>query len=66
MRLDFRALCGEKELAALEHHHFIPKVHGGTDDETNMFCLRHLSWKDLRRPETFAVKGASFALPWKL
>jgi hypothetical protein len=39
MRLDFCALCGETDPAALEHHHFIPKVQGGTDDENNIFTV---------------------------
>src|SRR5215472_13308401 len=39
MRLTFCVLCGEKDQSKLEHHHFIPKVLGGTDDETNMFTV---------------------------
>lgn len=39
MRLDFCALCGERDRDCLEHHHFIPKVRGGTDDESNMFTV---------------------------
>lgn len=39
MRLTFCALCGEDDPTCLEHHHFIPRVHGGTDDETNMFTV---------------------------
>jgi hypothetical protein len=39
MRLDFCALCGEADAAALEHHHFIPRALGGSDDESNMFTV---------------------------
>jgi HNH endonuclease len=53
MRLDFCALCGEKDSAALEHHHFIPKVSGGSDDDTNMFTVCgtcHGKIHDIPRP----------------
>ena len=37
MKLNFCVLCGsEKEL---HHHHVIPKVKGGTDDEDNFMTL---------------------------
>jgi HNH endonuclease len=39
MRLDFCALCGEADAAALEHHHFIPRALGGSDDESNMLTV---------------------------
>jgi hypothetical protein len=39
MRLDFCVLCGCNDPSALEHHHYIPKVDGGTDDEWNMFTI---------------------------
>jgi 5-methylcytosine-specific restriction endonuclease McrA len=38
MRLDFCVSCGKRD-AALEHHHFIPIVLGGADDENNMFTV---------------------------
>jgi hypothetical protein len=38
LRLDFCALCGAKD-HTLEHHHFIPKAFGGSNDETNMFTV---------------------------
>jgi hypothetical protein len=37
MKLDFCVLCGCKE--NLHHHHVIPKVKGGTDDEDNFITL---------------------------
>ena len=37
MKLDFCVLCGSKE--NLHHHHVIPKVKGGTDDEDNLITL---------------------------
>jgi hypothetical protein len=39
MKLDFCALCGATNPDCLEQHHFIPKVEGGTDDESNMFTV---------------------------
>jgi hypothetical protein len=53
MRLDFCALCGEKDSAALEHHHFLPRAMGGSDDETNMFTVCgscHGKVHDIPRP----------------
>lgn len=37
MRLTFCALCGST--VDIEHHHFVPKSEGGTDDETNLITL---------------------------
>ena len=37
MKLDFCVLCGTTE--NLHHHHVIPKVKGGTDDEDNFITL---------------------------
>ena len=37
MKLDFCVLCGTTE--NLHHHHVIPKVKGGTDDEENFITL---------------------------
>ena len=37
MKLDFCVLCGSKE--HLHHHHVIPKVKGGNDDEDNLITL---------------------------
>ena len=37
MKLDFCVLCGSKE--NLHHHHVIPKVKGGSDDEDNLITL---------------------------
>ena len=37
MKLNFCVLCGSKE--NLHHHHVIPKVKGGTDDEDNLITL---------------------------
>ena len=37
MKLNFCVLCGTKE--KLHHHHVIPKVKGGTDDENNFITL---------------------------
>jgi hypothetical protein len=39
MRLNFCVLCGQDNPNTLEHHHFIPKVCGGTDEEDNMFTV---------------------------
>jgi hypothetical protein len=39
MRLKFCALCGCDDPSALEHHHFIPRIYGGTDDEWNIFTV---------------------------
>ena len=37
MKLNFCVLCGTTE--NLHHHHVIPKVKGGTDDEDNLITL---------------------------
>ena len=37
MKLDFCVLCGTTE--KLHHHHVIPKVQGGTNDEDNFITL---------------------------
>ena len=37
MKLDFCVICGTTE--NLHHHHVIPKVKGGTDDEDNFITL---------------------------
>ena len=41
MKQDKCAVCGTTK--NLEHHHIIPKVDGGTDDETNFLtlCAKH-------------------------
>lgn len=39
MRLTFCVLCGQNDPTTLEHHHFIPNIWGGTDDENNMFTV---------------------------
>ena len=53
MRLDFCALCGEGDPAALEHHHFRPKALGGSDEEKNIFTVCgkcHGDIHDIPRP----------------
>ena len=37
MKLDFCVACGIKE--NLHYHHLIPKIHGGSDEETNLITL---------------------------
>ena len=37
MKLNFCVLCGTTE--KLHHHHVIPKVQGGTNDEDNFITL---------------------------
>jgi len=37
MNLDFCAVCGSRD--DLHHHHFTPKILGGSDKETNMLTL---------------------------
>ena len=37
MKKDACKMCGKR--TDLELHHIIPKVNGGTDDETNLVCL---------------------------
>jgi len=37
MKLEFCALCGATE--NLNHHHVVPKVKGGTDEEENILTL---------------------------
>ena len=39
MRLTFCVLCGQNDPNTLEHHHYIPKASGGTDDEKNLITL---------------------------
>jgi HNH endonuclease len=39
MKLDFCALCGATDSAALEHHHYKPKALGGDDDDRNLLTL---------------------------
>ena len=63
MRLDFCALCGAKDHTALEHHHYRPKVLGGTDDEKNILTLCgecHGEVHDIPRPmqlSTLVIAG---------
>jgi transposase len=53
VRLSFCCVCGTNK--DLEHHHFIPKVEGGSDDEDNIitFCATHHDfvhgWKRVNR-----------------
>ena len=44
MRLDFCVICGSRD--ELQHHHLVPKVRGGTDDEDNLItlCYKHHCW----------------------
>ena len=37
MKLNFCVACGIKE--NLHYHHLIPKIHGGSDEETNLITL---------------------------
>jgi HNH endonuclease/Helix-turn-helix domain of resolvase len=37
MRLDFCVACGS--LDALHHHHLVPRVEGGPDDDSNLITL---------------------------
>jgi hypothetical protein len=37
MRLDFCVACGRKD--GLNHHHLVPRVHDGSDDESNLVTL---------------------------
>lgn len=39
MRLSFCVACGSTDTASLEHHHFVPKSLGGSDDDTNIITL---------------------------
>jgi len=39
MRLKFCVLCGQTDPKTLEHHHIIPKIRGGIDDETHILTL---------------------------
>jgi hypothetical protein len=58
MRLTFCVLCGQNDPTTLEHHHYIPKVQGGTDDETNMFTLCgtcHGKVHDIPRPLRLSI-----------
>jgi hypothetical protein len=58
MRLTFCVLCGQDDPTTLEHHHYIPKVQGGTDDETNMFTLCgtcHGKVHDIPRPLRLSI-----------
>lgn len=44
MILNFCAICGETE--ELHHHHIVPVIRGGSDEETNMItlCVTHHAW----------------------
>tara|TARA_R110000824_G_scaffold297814_1_gene486065 strand:- start:37 stop:567 length:531 start_codon:yes stop_codon:yes gene_type:complete len=44
MKLKFCCICGKTE--DLQHHHVIPKVSGGNNDETNLItlCYEHHNW----------------------
>ena len=44
MRLKFCCICGKTE--DLQHHHVIPKISGGSNDETNLvtLCYEHHNW----------------------
>jgi DNA-binding CsgD family transcriptional regulator len=37
MRLTFCAACGRT--SGLDHHHLVPRIFGGSDDETNLITL---------------------------
>ena len=52
MRLDFCVVCGSRD--DLQHHHFTPRSHGGSNDDTNMitFCrFHHMTLHALNTPE---------------
>lgn len=57
MKLDFCAICGSK--FELQHHHLIPKVRGGTDDETNILtlCYEHHCWFHKVKPSKFTEQS---------
>ena len=57
MKLDFCAVCGSHE--ELQHHHLIPKVQGGTDDETNLLtlCYEHHCWFHQVKPSRFTKQS---------
>lgn len=58
MRLDFCALCGAKDPAALEHHHYKPKALGGDDDDRNLLTLCgecHGMVHDIPRPMRLGI-----------
>ena len=53
MKLDFCCICGKRE--GLHHHHWKPKVRGGSDDETNLItlCYEHHALIHSLRPTTW-------------
>jgi hypothetical protein len=57
MKLDFCAVCGTHE--ELQHHHLVPRVQGGTDDETNLLtlCYEHHCWFHQVKPSRFTKQS---------
>jgi hypothetical protein len=50
MILDFCAICGKTE--DLHHHHIVPVIRGGDDNETNLItlCVEHHAWIHALKP----------------
>lgn len=39
MRMSLCVACGDSDPAHLDHHHLVPRVRGGCDDEKNLVTL---------------------------
>ena len=63
MKLKFCAVCGSTE--DIKHHHFTPRIHGGSDDETNLLtlCQKHhceihgMSYRDKVNHRKLTMEG---------
>jgi hypothetical protein len=53
MRLDHCVACGARD--ALHHHHLVPRIEGGSDDDTNMIQ----GWTRKRIAETLQIAERS-------
>ena len=57
MKLKFCAVCGTTK--ELQHHHLVPKIRGGTDDETNLLtlCYEHHCWFHKVKPSSYTKQS---------
>ena len=57
MKLKFCAVCGTTK--ELQHHHLVPKIRGGTEDEINLLtlCYEHHCWFHKVKPSSYTKQS---------
>jgi HNH endonuclease/Homeodomain-like domain len=71
MKLDFCVACGVRD--SLHHHHLVPRIEGGSDDDSNMITLcedchgrvHGVAFKDHRKLHRIGVDKARAAGKFK-